>query len=126
MSMLLGTQSLGRQVSQVEGIIQPIPDQIQGLQQSMDELTERFDTGEKATINAMTSMANRAGIEAQNYMANMFTSMRQELEGMIEDNFQKRERYLIQFMEWRRKSKDPGPCSRPALSSMGGSQLRRC
>lgn len=83
----------------MEDIIQPIPDKIIGLQHSMDELTERFATGEMATINAMTSMANHAGIEAQNYMARMLTYMRQELETTIEDKFERRERRLIRFME---------------------------
>ncbi|ROV89590.1 hypothetical protein VMCG_09943 [Cytospora schulzeri] len=98
-STLLSTQALGHQVSQVQDTIQPIPDKIEDLQKSMDELAEIFVTGERATINAMTSMANRAGIEAQNYMARHFTAMRQELEANIEDKFQRRERNLLQFME---------------------------
>ncbi|KUI57264.1 hypothetical protein VP1G_04593 [Cytospora mali] len=97
-STLIGTQALSHQVSQVEDIVQPIPEKIEGLQQSLDEFTERFTTGEQATINAMTSMANRAGIEAQNYMLKMLTDVHQRFD-MIEDAVRRQEGCLLQFLE---------------------------
>lgn len=83
-SALLGTQALSRQVSQVEDIIQPIPVKIEVLEQSMDELAEKFATGEKALKNSITSMANRAAIHAQNHMTRMLTDMRRGLVAMME------------------------------------------
>lgn len=101
-STLLGTQQLSSQVSQVENIVQPIPDKIEGIQQSISDIREEIVTSEQATINAFHSMANRAGIEVQNNMARMCMEMWRIMEARMEashERAQRRENHLLQFVQ---------------------------
>lgn len=68
---LLGTQSLEGQLSQVEDIVQTIPEGLQSLKHDLSDIKRHLTMTELVTINVMNNTRNGYGVSAQNWMLPM-------------------------------------------------------
>lgn len=89
-----GLHIVGRQVSQIEDTLQPMPQKMDVLQNSVAELREDIVASERAIVDGVTAMANRGALDAQNWMLGMLTEIRQGFETRLTAMEQKQDKLL--------------------------------
>lgn len=89
-----GLQIVGRQVSQLEDTVQPMPQKMDFLQNSVAGLREDIAASERAIVDGVTAMANHGALDAQNWMLEMLTEIRQSFETRLNAMEQKQDRLL--------------------------------
>ncbi|KAL2275497.1 hypothetical protein FJTKL_02004 [Diaporthe vaccinii] len=93
-STSLGLQTVGRQISQIEDTVQPMPHRIETLQRSMAELKEDI-ARERLSIDELSAMANRGALEAQNWMLLMYTELKRSFDTKLNAMEQKQDRFFL-------------------------------
>lgn len=102
MSTLIEARGISQQVLEMSEAVKPLPGQIKELQHTVEELKDEMSHLEREAVNALTSMANHAGVDAQNWTKRLLDEIWQGVEArmrIMANEAQKREQRLLMVMQ---------------------------